>query len=415
MAILTSDVPRALTRKVGSSRRASLAALPSVALILTIAAARPAETAAAKPVIMEPVSVIASPKSPTPSTNAAPAAAPNNRLLPIQGERCWNQSSSFRNFSGSSTTNNERITQRVGRLGRERVAQMTFGDDLRVCAITEGYDGPEDALPGDWIGRADRVVLETESGNDVRRLEISDGRTTWTMNGRVLPVDDGVRAWRGALLDLMDASWEISQLRGTESSLRGEISSTLGERSSLQGEISSLRGEVSSMQGEISSLRGEESSLRGEISSIRGQESSMRGQISSERGAISSLEAQRWERGADREAITSRIRRHEEAIRNIEADIARYDADSRVRAVERRIADIDTDRLVAAVERRIREFDVDARVAAVERRIANLDVDRHVRSIEREIGALDTDSRVRTIGERRDRALDRLRVVLRSR
>ena len=427
MAILSKsgEAPRRTVSPV----RTMVTALGSMALIVSVAAARPAvvqpaagESFTRAPEIQrqEPV-VEAAAAQPAPVVSAAIASSavkgaatvPATTPIVTQNGRCWDTYSRTRSFSGSiSTTSGDRIVQRIGRVNDERIAQMTFGD-LRVCMVTFGYDGPDDAeLPSEWIGHADRVIMETDRENDVRRLEIDGGRSTWTINGRTATQDDGVGAWRRAILDLLDSSWEISTLRGRESSLRGEISSVHGERSSLLGEISSLRGEVSSMQGEISSLRGEESSLRGEISSIRGHESSLRGQISSERGAISSLESQRWDRGADRESINARIRRHEENIRDIEREIDRYDSDARVREVERQIANLDTDRKVAAVERRIREFDVERKVAEVEREIAKLNVDRQVRGIENEIRDLDVESRVRDISSQREAALDRLRRAL---
>ena len=426
MAILSSSSAHSRPNAV-SPYRTLLTALGSMALIVSVAAARPADVAAARepqsvtpsqqlqvPATIPPeIGVLTGPvvlESNPPTTNVV---APTTNVAAAQDNSCWNTYSRTRSFSGSlSTTYGDRIVQRIGRIGRERVAQMTFGE-LRVCMVTSGYDGPDDAeTPSDWIGHADRVIMETERENDVRRLEIDGGRTTWFINGRTVAMDDGVGAWRRAMLDLLDTSWEISTLRGRESSLRGEISSIQGERSSLLGEISSLRGEVSSMQGEISSLRGEESSLRGEISSIRGHESSLRGQISSERGAISSLESQRWERGADREAINVRIRRHEDNIREIEREIDRYDTDARVRAVEKEIATLDTERKVADVERRMRDFDVERKVADVERELASLNVDRRVRGIEGDIRDLEVDNRIRDMSAQREAALDRLRRVL---
>jgi predicted nucleic acid-binding Zn-ribbon protein len=416
MAILSNS-----DRRPVSTRRAALTTLTAVGVFVAIAAAQPAPAEALPAPTVSTPAIEAPANAPKPEVVMAISATPNLSTTPratvvpvSQRGSCWNDASGYRNFSGSSTINSGRVIQRIGRSGRERVAQLTF-DDLRVCMVTDGYDGSDLTAPSDWIGQADRIVLETERGNDVRRLEIDDRRTTWTINGRSVAMDEGTQSWRRAMLDLLDASWEVSFLRGQESSLRGEISSIQGERSSLQGEISSLRGEVSSMMGEISSLRGEESSLRGEISSIRGHESSLRGQISSERGAISSLEAQRWERNVDREAIASRIRRHQDAIREIEDEIVRYNADARVREVERRIDSHATDRQVAAIERRIREFDVDGKVAAIERQIANLGVERQIRGFERDIDALDVDTRAVEINARRDRALDRLRSVLGSR
>jgi hypothetical protein len=404
-------------RRPVSAGRALSSTFAAAGVIVAIAAAQPAPAEVVTPTMASTPAIEAS-SAPPPVSKAevvtTPATVRPNETIASQSGSCWSYASGNRNFNGSSTISSGRVIHRIGRSGRERVAQMTFGD-LRVCMVTEGYNGSELPAPSEWIGDADRVVLETERDNDVRRLDIDDSRTTFTINGRSAAMDDGARAWRSALLDLLDASWEVNILRGQESSLRGEISSTRGERSSLLGQISSLRGEVSSMLGEISSLRGQESSLRGEISSIRGHESSLRGQISSERGSISSLESQRWERNADRDAIASRVRRHQDRIRELEDEIARYNADARVREVERRIDEHATDRKVAAVEQRIREFDVESKVAAVEREIANLGVERRIRGIENEIGALNVDTREVEINARRDRALDRLRSVLGSR
>jgi beta-lactamase regulating signal transducer with metallopeptidase domain len=418
MAIL-SNSDSAYQRAAGP-RRTFITTVVAVGMILMVAAIRPgairaeagANVATLPAVIVAPA--VKAPEVIVPPVVREPGAAPESQLV-TQDASCWSMSTRTRGgFSGSSQVEGSRIIQRVGRLGRERVALMTF-EDLRVCLITEGFDGSDDSEPSDWIGRADRIVLETERGNNVRRLDLDGRLSTFTINGRVVSLGDDVVAWRRAALDLLDASWEASNIRGQESSLRGEISSVMGERSSLLGEISSLRGEVSSMRGEISSLRGEESSMRGEISSIRGHESSLRGQISSHRGEISSLEAYRWERYADRAAIDARITRHRESIRAIEDEIARYDADGRVREMERRLASFDVDGKVAAVERQIRNFDVEGKVAEVERRIAGLNVDREVRSIEGEIRGLNADSRVRDILARRDVALDRLRSILRER
>ena len=404
-------------RRPISTARAVATTLAAVGTIVAVAAAQPtaavaATQATAASVVAQgaPAAVavassgaMAAVSGPVTKTSIATATAPAPTAkqpevtLGAQGGRCWDAYSVNRDFSGTFTRNGARTINRIGISEGERIAQMSFGD-LRVCMVTYGYQGSETmSRPSDWMGRAGRVVLETESDNDVRRLEINDGRTTWTINGRSASLDNEARDWRNAALDLLDASWQISTLRGEESSLRGEISSIQGERSSLLGEISSLRGEDSSMQGEISSIRGHESSLRGEISS--------------ERGAISSLEATRWDRTGGRD-IAALIRDHEKRIREIEAEIERYDAAGRVRAVEREIAAYDADRRVAEVERRLREFDVERKVRAVEREIDNLSVERKVQGIENEIRDLIADTRVRRLETERDVALDRLRSIL---
>lgn len=327
------------------------------------------------------------------------------------GSVCYSES--LGNFRGNSSTTSEGgrmiVREAIGQRNHDLIIQKQFGD-LRVCALAEGLRQVSQAGVRDWPASATRLVLETQEPGETRRMEIEGSRTTWVVNGQTRPVDADATEWRSRLLDLIEPVWELARLRGEVSSLRGEISSILGERSSLQGEISSLRGEVSSMQGEISSLRGQESSLRGEISSIRGELSSLQGQISSERGAISSLESRRWNATAAEEArIVERIRQHEARIREIEKEVAAFDADGKVEEVERRIVRAEIEKRVAEVQKKIRGFDVERRVDEVTDRITKLDVERRIGEIERKLTALKADERARALEERIETALRRLR------
>jgi len=389
-----------LSERTSGAGSLRMAALPTAAAREAVLAPAPGAVAAvaarlaALPFAAPPAGAL-----PASAATAAPSAS---------AEPCWQERAGGRDFTGSmSTTDRDGITivqERVGRLGSDRIVQRSFGG-LRVCALAEDLRGDDDARPSAWAARATRLVLETRREGDERRMEIAGGRVTWSVNGAARPVDADAEAWRERLLALLDATWDLAQLHGRVSSLRGEISSIYGQRSGLLGEISSLRGQVSALRGQISAVRGEESGLRGQISSIRGQESALRGAISAERGAISTLNA-----SGDRDA--ERVRAHEAEIRRLEAEIARYDADARAREVERRIEAQNTEQRVAAIERQIREIEVEGRVAAVERRIAGLDVERRVAAIERQIAALDADRRGREMEARIDQALERLRAVL---
>jgi chromosome segregation ATPase len=341
------------------------------------------------------------------------AVTPSAPVLTRQ-ESCWSRGTGG-TFSGTVSMSDDNgvstIYERSGREGNEVVVQRSF-DDLRICARAEGLRD-DDALPSSWASRAGRVVLETEQRGEVRQMNITGGQATYAVNGTQRGVDASAQAWQSRLLALLDATWELSQLRGRESSLRGEIASIHGERSSLHGEIASMRGEVSSMRGQIASLRGEESSLNGQIASIRGQLSSLQGQISSAQGAISSLTAGRNQSGADSDRISRRVAQHREAIRELEEEIRRYDVDARVRAVERERATLDVDRQIEAIERQIAQFDLESRVADVNRRIAALRVDESVAAVERQITALDAPRRIRALEARVEEALERLRAELR--
>ena len=406
MAILDSTPRR-------GGRRVFIPAMTGVVLTLSIAAIRPtnraiaAEKAASVPVAPTPPTVataapvqprVAKPPVAKPPVAAAAVAA---SVFAAECERGgWNG-----DFSG--TTTNSRGDGVV-----DRVVQRTYSD-LRICIAGERMPRGQ-SRPSDWVGQAERLVLQTdERSGDVRRMETDRGVTTYSVNGRPSPIDANVREWQRTLVAAMDAIWEVNQLQGQVNSLRGEINSVHGERNSLQGEINSLQGEVNSMQGQINSVRGEENSMRGEINSINGELNSMRGRINSEQGEINSLRAAKYDRLADRDAIDARIRRHEDNIRRIEDEITNYNADRRIREVERRMSNFDAGGKVAEIERRIRNFDLEGKTADIRRRIAQLDVDGQVASIEREIQGLREADRSADLERRADAAIRELRTRLR--
>jgi beta-lactamase regulating signal transducer with metallopeptidase domain len=415
MFILSSS-PRSSMRY-----RAILPICGAVALTLSVAAMRPVAHApsverlaatpapAIEPPPSIPAAVTALKRTPDAAVTANPVATVGSLIagrsaliaLPTTGQSgggdCW--LNDFRSLSG-------RVSSSDSGVSSARVIQESFGD-LRVCATTSEYRNGDADRPSDWLTHAPHLVLETSRPNDVRQMVIDGGRVTWTINGRSLPVDAAANTWRDDLLAVLDATWDVSQLRGQVSTLRGEISTIRGEQSTLQGEISTLRGNVSTMRGQISTVRGEESTLRGEIATIQGQVSTLRGQISTEQGAISSLRAS--PNGYD---VDAQIRRHEDAIRNIEDEIQRFDAPSRIQAVQRRIDALDVTAKVSAIEQQIRDFDLDGKIAAVNRRIDDLDVEPRIDAIERDITALDADNRAPALEARRDGLVARLRTTL---
>ncbi len=407
MAILDNDTrPRA-------RRLVMLPVLAVTVLTLTVAAAQPATPADTLASITGSDTSITYDKSAPAGSEHRPdatAAIEADQGRTGQSACWWNGSLSGMDgsFDGTMTISDSGgrngITEQMGRRGATRVIQKTFGD-TRVCMLAEGV-GDRDGVPSSWIGDASRVVLESRRGRTERRLEIAGARQVWTVDGGERAPDAETTAWRQRMLAVLDPAWELSVLRGEESSLRGEISSVHGEKSSLHGEISSLHGEISSMHGEISSIRGEESSLRGEISSIRGELSSMQGEISSQRGEISSLNASRYDASdSERTRIAERIRRHEAKIAEVQKEIASYDVEKRVADVERQIARLDADKKIAEVQRRLNAFDVDKKVREIEAQLSRLDVEGQVTAIERKIAALKADSRAGALEARLEQAV----------
>lgn len=343
------------------------------------------------------------------SANAAPSQAG-------AGSACDGLMLNVRSFDGSTSIGTDgRVYDMIGSSDSDRVIAKGLGD-LRVCMLAEGA-GPRvnHERPSQWPGRARRVTLEARRGADVQRLEInseaSAQQISWQVDGTPRPFDAAAQQWRDRMLAAMDATWEITTLRGEVSSLVGEISSIRGEESSLHGQISSLMGEISSMRGRQSSIQGEESSLRGQISSIRGVISSLQGAISSEQGSISALRSGGY-RVDDSARIRDVVTRHENEIARIEREIRAYNEDARVAAVEREIARLDADKKVDAIDAEIRRFDLDGKVKEIERRIAALDVNGKIARLERAIAALDLDGRERDLERRRDDELKRLEAAI---
>jgi beta-lactamase regulating signal transducer with metallopeptidase domain/predicted nucleic acid-binding Zn-ribbon protein len=405
MAILEPGIrPRRL-------RQSLIPAGGAAVLAIVLAAAQPAARGIA---IKKPD---APPQRATPALVAIDAATPPGAVPSAAGQRsrgtgCWSEADDG-NFSGFSNTDERGvIRERVGSIGGLQVIQQRFGG-VRLCMAAEGAAAERGDRPSAWVERAPRVLIETAQGTSTASLEIrrqgGAAQTTWRVNGAERPPDAAAQTWRDAVLAVLDQTWEISTLRGQESSLRGDISSLRGEESSLRGDISSLRGEISSLRGEQSSIRGEESSLRGEISTIEGHLSSLRGQLSSERGSISSLEGSRYgSSAADRDRLAADIKEHEKEIERIERLIRDYDVTSKLAAVEKQIRALNADGKVADIEEQIRRFNEDGKTAAIQKQIEALNVEGRTAEIERRITALDVERRTRQLESRLDDAVKKL-------
>src|SRR5215216_3700535 len=111
------------------------------------------------------------------ATAAADAGATAPSHIPMQmfAPECWGTEDRSRSFSGTMSTSGGTIVEQIGRRGSERVVQKSYGD-LRVCMVTHGFDREPDDRPSRWPFRSDRVILETRMPNDVRTLDVNNGR-----------------------------------------------------------------------------------------------------------------------------------------------------------------------------------------------------------------------------------------------
>lgn len=431
--------------------RSALAATLMVLTAVSVGVAAPASTT-------PPEEAATSPSEPTTAANGPvfgglPSASYAVPATAAQESACWPEGMSRirGSFSGSITTDDRsgrQIINGVGIYNGDRIVQH-WVDDLRLCLRTHGdVDMEDDGRRIGSIGNGGLAVLEAELGGRLQSLVIrNDGsgeQATWTVNGETRPFDATAQRWRDQMTTVLGERAAITRLRGERSSLRGEISSIRGQRSSLRGQISSIRGQRSSLQGRISSIRGQRSSLRGEISSAHGRVSSLRGQISSARGHVSGLrgqisrhqsalhglEASRFgASGEELEVIEAAERRHQEAIEEVERQIADYDVEARVAEIEEEIEGLDVEAQVAEIESRMADdieaeiaeveeqiaaLAVEARVAEIEEQIAALDVEGRVADIEAEIEALNVDERVEEMQQRLEPALRELRATIES-
>jgi beta-lactamase regulating signal transducer with metallopeptidase domain/predicted nucleic acid-binding Zn-ribbon protein len=436
MAILTDDL------RPAARRRLLVPALLVPVLTLALASAQPAAhpPSAPAPAVeapepgARPVPGLAAPVSIGPSAQPQPSiAVPADRKVEFfdavmvgaqPDSACWSDRSTNASFHGSMSMSDSGgrtvIYEQVGTRGADRVIQKSFGA-LRVCALAEEAAGLDrDEAPSEWPGRARRVILEAHRGGQIQRLEIArqaGGRqaVAWQVGGVERPFDAAAEQWRERMFAALDATWEVSMLRGQVSTLRGQISTIRGQESTFRGEISTLRGEVSTLHGQISTARGHESTLRGQISTIHGHVSTLRGQISTIQGSISALNATRYNASdTQRARIADSIKEYDAEIARLEREIDRYDAPSKIAEVERAIKALDVAGKVAQLESGIRTFDVEAKINAVEKRIAALDVDGKVAAIERQIAALDADRRVRQLEEKRDHEIKQLDAAVAS-
>jgi hypothetical protein len=329
-----------------------------------------------------------------------------------RSRECWSGVGAD-SFSGSmSTTGRNLVLEQIGTLNDTHRVALFTADGVRLCMFGEDV-GPADLdePPSRWIRRGKRVIIESSRGATTQRLTIEGGNTQqalWQVNGVTRNVDRSAEEWRDRMLATLDAYWELTTLRGEQTTRRGQITSIRGEETSLRGEITSLRGEVTSMRGRITSIRGQETSMRGRITSILGHETSLRAQITSARGAITSINASRYA-GADADR---RIAEYERQIERIEREITDYNAAAKVAAIEKEIAAFDADRKIEEIEKQIDEFAVERKVAEIERRIADLKVDDKVREIERAIEALDIERRSAALEKRIEAERGRLKAAI---
>lgn len=316
-------------------------------------------------------------------------------------------------FSGTIESRGSNvISERVGSLNRVHRVILFSLDGTRLCMFGESVGSVDSTeVPSQWVGRAKRVIIEATNAGTTQRMVIEGGNTQqalWQVNGVARPIDRAATEWRDRMLAMFDARWELTTVRGEETSLRGQATSIQGQETSLRGQITSLRGHVTSMQGQITSLRGHETAMRGQITSIRGHETSLRGQITSAQGVITSLNAP----GSPSSDASRRIAEQARRIEQIEREIQKYNADAKIAAIEKEIDKFEVERKVAEVLKQIDDFDVERKVEEIERHIADLKVPEQVRDIERQIDQLDVEKRVAEIQRRIEAERPRLRAAV---
>ncbi len=293
---------------------------------------------------------------------------------------------------------------------RDRVLQK-FVEGIRICVRSHGeVVMADDRMSVRAVGAGSYVVLESEE-NRLHRLVITEDNRglqyAWTVDGEAQAFDEEARAWMVQMFTIVEGYWEAAELRGRQSSLRGNIASHRGHIASLKGRIASHRGEVASMKGRIASHRGEVASMKGRIASQRGDVASLKGEIASLNGRIMSREARGDLSAEDRAEV-------EREIARIQTMIEEYNLDERIMKQEAEIDAYDLDEKVAQVEKAIEDFRLDEKVRAIEEEIGDYDLEQKIRDIEAEISELDADRRADVIESEAEEDVEALRRMVRA-
>jgi len=218
MMILSHDTTRTSTRTL------PMAAVGCVVLTVALAAARPSASVA-------PADAAAPEFS-----GALPAA-----LAPAASDTPACQSDWVDGPAAGSDRMEYR--ERVGARGYTRVILKRFGD-LRVCLFAE--EAGDAMVPSEIAGQAARVVLEARQPGTLQQLEVTRGAAdaAWRLNGVTHPADSVAAEWRRYMLGVLDATWELSRIRGELHSLESRIRSMERDRRADPARIAALRKEL---------------------------------------------------------------------------------------------------------------------------------------------------------------------------
>ena len=252
---------------------------------------------------------------PQPAAMPAPVASPLPALLaaPVA------PASPVTGFRGT-VQHGDGSYYRSGHEGGDFVLEKTEGG-FRLRLRIEEPDTVEFSRDGSEIvrmGRRASVLIRTSTDDAWQRLDItrdSDGdlRHDWTVNGERRDFDDQAREWMSVALQVAYGLREASELRGTQSSLRGRISDPKAQRPSSDDE-------------EMNRLSSE----------------------------------------ANRD-IEDKIEHREVQVREVER-IEEMDTEVRVREVKREIEKVDVKVLVREIVREVKALDTDHRADQIDRR-----------------------------------------------
>ena len=308
-------------------------------------------------------------------------------------ESCW---------SGTS--------DQVGARGNDRVIQKDF-EGLRVCAL--GRDLASVALlpPSEWQTRAPVVLLETQLGGAIRRLRLASGAATFERDGSAHPIDSSATEWRSALLDVLNATWQLERLGAREPAPRADVAPTSSQPSgahSMSTAVPRPPSEFATMRAELDDMKAEWRKSNGEITSLQAESLRLQKDRADEQRVMSDAQSRLSTADSrERARINREIQRSSQELRRINDAIRRVD--TQLRSTEQRLGTLDLVRRIEKLQRQLQETSGASVVAEPE---PAKDVESAVAAADRQLSA-EVDRNIRELFAFRDAALRRLRATLR--
>ena len=277
-----------------------------------------------------------------------------------------------------------------------RQATRTFGD-LQVCLVAANASALDDGFPSDWVSRATTVMLETRRPNDVRRYLLDPSRLSWTINGRIQPIDSLAESWQRAVVTVIDLSFEAGAIRSQSATLLRELDSLPARGAAATAQIKLLAQRLHGIDQQVMDVRRRDADLRETISNLERQQSSDERRLNNE-----NMKAAAATDPKAKQAAEAAARSAEMALRSTE---------DRLRSAERQRDNFDAERMISDIQDRRGVLEASRKLAVLRLDLANADA----KDFSRELSQLDAAQRLAALDARVETARQALVAILEAR